>query len=111
MHTTRASTQYVARREDLREKSHLLHQWDTANIYSNGLSEKLIGKAMQAYNIPRQKLIIMTKCYRVTCDSYNYDVAAKVAMHGDLADQSKDYVNQWGKSVFGSCLLRSILES
>ncbi|KAJ4354969.1 hypothetical protein N0V95_003348 [Ascochyta clinopodiicola] len=75
-----------------------INTWDTANIYSNGQSEKLMGKAMQAYNIPRQKLIIMTKCYRVTCDPDNYDVAAKVAMHGDLADQSKDYVNQWGLS-------------
>ena len=53
---------------------------------------------MQLYDIPRQKLIIMTKCYRVMCDSDNFDVAAKVAMHGDLADQSKDYVNQWGMS-------------
>jgi hypothetical protein len=55
-----------------------------------------MGKAMQVYDIPRRKLIIMTKCYRVMCDSDNFDVAAKVAMHGDLADQSKDYVNQWG---------------
>jgi aryl-alcohol dehydrogenase-like predicted oxidoreductase len=82
-----------------------MHQWDTANIYSNGLSEKLMGKAMQAYNIRRQKLIIMTKCYRVACDSDNYDVAAKVAIHEGLADQSKDYVNQWGELVFSGSLL------
>lgn len=67
-------------------KSHSSNQWDTANIYSNGQSEKLMGKAMQTYNIPRQKLIIVTKCYHVPCDSDNYDVAAKVAMHEDLAD-------------------------
>jgi aryl-alcohol dehydrogenase-like predicted oxidoreductase len=65
-----------------------------------------MGKALQAYNIPRQKIIIMTKCYRVTCDSDNYDVASKPAMHEDLADQSKDYVNQWGKLIIRISLLR-----
>jgi hypothetical protein len=55
-----------------------------------------MGKAIQAYEIPRRKLIIMTKCYRVTCDQENFDVGCKVAMHDDLAGQSKDYTNQWG---------------
>ncbi|KAK4182091.1 Aldo/keto reductase [Podospora australis] len=75
-----------------------INTWDTANIYSNGHSEKLMGKAMQTYQIPRRKLVIMTKCYRVACDQENFDVASKVAMHGDLASQSKDYTNQWGLS-------------
>jgi hypothetical protein len=66
---------------------------------------------MHAYNIPRRKLIIMTKCHRVTCDTGNYDVAAKVAMHGDLADQSKDYVNQWGKSFPRRSLLSLVFET
>ena len=72
-------------------------QWDTANIYSNGQSEALIGKAIHTYNIPRRKLVIMTKCYRVACDQENYDAGSGVAMHEDLASLSKDYVNQWGK--------------
>jgi hypothetical protein len=66
---------------------------------------------MQAYNIPRRKLIIMTKYYRVTCDSDNYDVAAKVAMHGSLADQSRDYVNQWGMSILPGSSLNLIFEA
>jgi hypothetical protein len=66
---------------------------------------------MQAYNIPRRKLTIMTKCYRITCDSDNYDVAARIAMHEDLADQSKNYVNQWGMSVLGSPPLGFIFET
>ncbi|CAN9331036.1 unnamed protein product [Alternaria alternata] len=40
----------------------------------------------------------MTKCYRVVCDQEDYDAGSGVAMHGDLADQSKDYANQWGLS-------------
>ncbi|KAF2472342.1 Aldo/keto reductase [Lindgomyces ingoldianus] len=75
-----------------------INTWDTANIYSNGQSERVMGKAVQTYNIPRRKLTIMTKCYRVTCDPENFDAASRVAMHGDLADQSKDYINQWGLS-------------
>ncbi|KAL7772964.1 hypothetical protein CFE70_002928 [Pyrenophora teres f. teres 0-1] len=75
-----------------------INTWDTANIYSNGQSEVLMGKAMRKYNIPRRKLTLMTKCYRVVCDQDNYEAGSGVAMHGDLADQSKDYANQWGLS-------------
>ena len=35
----------------------------TADVYSNGVSEKIIGKAIQKYNIPRSKLVILSKCY------------------------------------------------
>lgn len=54
---------------------------------------------MRTYNIPRRKLTIMTKCYRVICDSEDWQAGSGVTMHGDLADQSKDYVNQWGTLI------------
>ncbi|KAB8067848.1 Aldo/keto reductase [Aspergillus leporis] len=75
-----------------------INTWDTANVYSNGESERIIGQALQKYKIPRQKIIIMTKCYRVLCDPENYDPGSMVTMHHELADLSKDYVNQWGLS-------------
>jgi len=31
--------------------------------YSNGISERIIGKAIKKYEIPREKLVILTKCY------------------------------------------------
>lgn len=40
-----------------------INTWDTANNYSNGGSERIIAKAIKTYNIPRENLIIMTKCY------------------------------------------------
>lgn len=40
-----------------------INTWETADTYSNGQSEELIGKAMQVYDIPRSKLVIMTKLY------------------------------------------------
>ncbi len=40
-----------------------VNTWDTANIYSNGSSEEIIGKALKKYGIPREKVVILTKCY------------------------------------------------
>ena len=34
-----------------------------ADVYSNGRSEELIGKAIREYRIPREQLVLMTKCY------------------------------------------------
>ncbi|KAL6855592.1 Aldo-keto reductase dtxS3 [Amphichorda felina] len=73
-------------------------KWDTANVYSNGLSESIIGKALSRYKIPRNKVVLMTKCFRVVCDPEEFDPGSGVTMHHGLADQSKDYVNQWGLS-------------
>jgi aryl-alcohol dehydrogenase-like predicted oxidoreductase len=50
-----------------------IQTWDTADMYSNvfssdfacswqGISEELVGKAIKKYNIPREKLVILTKC-------------------------------------------------
>ena len=35
----------------------------TADVYSNGLSESIIAKAISKYNIPRSKLVLLSKCY------------------------------------------------
>lgn len=40
-----------------------INTWETANTYSNGKSESIIGKALQVYDIPRSKVVIMTKLY------------------------------------------------
>ncbi|KZV85341.1 Aldo/keto reductase [Exidia glandulosa HHB12029] len=40
-----------------------INTWDTADMYSNGVSETIIGKAITKYNIPRKKLVVMTKCF------------------------------------------------
>ncbi|KAI0527996.1 NADP-dependent oxidoreductase domain-containing protein [Xylaria bambusicola] len=78
-----------------------INTWDTANAYSNGESERIMGKALKKYNIPRSKVVLMTKCFRVVCDPEQYDPGSSVYMHHDIADTSKDYVNQWGLSRTG----------
>lgn len=40
-----------------------INTWDTADIYSHGRSEEIIGKALKEYNIPRSKVVILSKCY------------------------------------------------
>ena len=40
-----------------------INTWDTAAMYSNGISEEIFGKAIQQFKIPREKVVILTKCY------------------------------------------------
>lgn len=54
---------------------HGINTWDTSNNYSNGVSEKIIAKAIKTYKIPREKLVILTKCYNFVggmCLSSNF---------------------------------------
>ncbi|KAK8091360.1 aryl-alcohol protein [Apiospora phragmitis] len=73
-------------------------QWDTANVYSNGESERIIGKALWKYGIPRSKVVLLTKCCRVVCDHESFEVGSGVAVHSVEAARSKDYMNSWGLS-------------
>jgi len=76
-----------------------IQTFDTANLYSNGLSEIILGKAIKQLNLPRDEIVVMTKVY--------YPVSRKQAgervSHGD-ADKL-GYVNQHGlnrKHIFDS---------
>ncbi|KAG8907343.1 hypothetical protein FRB99_004590 [Tulasnella sp. 403] len=37
--------------------------FDTANLYSNGESERILGKAIKKYNLPRDEIVAITKVY------------------------------------------------
>lgn len=69
-----------------------LNTWDTANVYSNGASEVLIAKAIKKYNIPRQKVVILSKCFGPVGEEPGY-LSMK---YPDVVKKSKDYVNQAG---------------
>lgn len=45
-----------------------INTWDTANMYSNGASEEIVGKALKKYDIPRHKVVILTKCFWATSE-------------------------------------------
>lgn len=66
-------------------------------MYSNGASEVVVGKALKKYNIPREKVIIMTKCYWGVGEEPNVNhYMNRAAFEG-----AKDYVNQHGLSRIG----------
>ena len=40
-----------------------INAFDTADVYSNGLSERLLGKAIKQHNLPRDEIVVMTKLH------------------------------------------------
>jgi aryl-alcohol dehydrogenase-like predicted oxidoreductase len=66
----------------------------TANVYSNGVSEEIIGKAIKKYELPRHKLVILTKCYGYTGE----DPGLRTIQYGTELPQLRDYTNQGGLS-------------
>ncbi|KAG2089356.1 NADP-dependent oxidoreductase domain-containing protein [Suillus discolor] len=66
---------------------------DTANIYSNGESERLVAKFIKKYNIPRSQIIIATKCYGLVAN----DPSLPTFFMPDL-NKLPEYVNQSGLS-------------
>lgn len=69
-----------------------LNTWDTANVYSNGASEVIIGKAIKKYQLPRHKLVILTKCYNAVSE----DPEGRYFFQKDSFQASKDYQNNFG---------------
>ncbi|PRP79314.1 hypothetical protein PROFUN_13008 [Planoprotostelium fungivorum] len=70
--------------------------WDTANTYSNGDSERLVKKAMDRYKIPRDRLVILTKCYFAVAD----DNAKTMGLSSEQLREKygQQYVNRSGLS-------------
>ncbi|OAP55877.1 versiconal hemiacetal acetate reductase [Fonsecaea erecta] len=65
-----------------------IRTWDTADVYSHGRSEEIIGKAIKKYNIPRERLVILSKCYfGVTPDKPSNPVSAVTINDGDMLNQ------------------------
>lgn len=86
-----------------------IQTFDTANVYSNGLSEIALGRAIRELNLPRDELVIMTKVcftsYRSSLESERVHVKLYCAIAKDPGVQlfdarSEDYgiMNQKGLS-------------
>ncbi|EDO19141.1 hypothetical protein Kpol_2000p109 [Vanderwaltozyma polyspora DSM 70294] len=50
-----------------------MRTFDTANVYSNGLSETLLGEFLKHYNIPRETVVIMSKLNFATDDKVSFE--------------------------------------
>ncbi len=67
-------------------------------VYSNGASERIVGKAIKQFEIPRHKVVILTKCYAPVGESPDI-------FHMKYYEQlktTKDYVNHYG--IFNSVI-------
>lgn len=65
-----------------------INTWDTADVYSNGASEKIIAKAMEKYKIPRSKLVLLSKCYfGVSEDGSQPSIASASTNDGPTVNQ------------------------
>ncbi|KAL8389094.1 hypothetical protein RB595_008793 [Gaeumannomyces hyphopodioides] len=45
-----------------------INTWDTADTYSNGASEAVVGKALRQFNIPRSRVVILSKIFYPVMD-------------------------------------------
>ncbi|GAA5809731.1 hypothetical protein MFLAVUS_003144 [Mucor flavus] len=66
--------------------------FDTADVYSNGESERILGKAIKKFNMPRSRIVVATKAFYAVDDKLgNNTFAVKVADH-------PEYENAYGLS-------------
>jgi aryl-alcohol dehydrogenase-like predicted oxidoreductase len=70
-----------------------IQTFDTANVYSNGLSETILGKAIKQLKLPRDEIVVMTKLYATVAREYG-------TFFGTSGKNPDDYgyVNQHGLS-------------
>ncbi|KAI0713886.1 aryl-alcohol dehydrogenase [Earliella scabrosa] len=67
-----------------------IQTFDTANVYSNGLSEVMLGNVIKKLNLPREELVIMTKLYNPVMPEYG--------MRTSRDPDNEGLVNQHGSS-------------
>jgi aryl-alcohol dehydrogenase-like predicted oxidoreductase len=66
---------------------------DTANIYSNGESERVVAKFIKEFQIPRHEIIIATKCHGLVSNV----VGERSFLKPELKEE-RQYINQYGLS-------------
>ncbi|KAF8967947.1 aryl-alcohol dehydrogenase [Flammula alnicola] len=70
-----------------------IQTFDTADVYSNGLSEVILGKAIKQLNLPRDEIVVMTKLYNVVAREHGTNLIILGKNPEDMG-----YVNQRGLS-------------
>ncbi|KIK43298.1 hypothetical protein CY34DRAFT_803970 [Suillus luteus UH-Slu-Lm8-n1] len=77
-----------------------IQTFDTADTYSNGYSEVILGRVIRKLNLPRDEIVVMTKVFNVVGREYNIHQLA-----GRENPDQNGYVNQHGlsrKHIFAS---------
>ncbi|KAJ7077131.1 Aldo/keto reductase [Mycena belliarum] len=76
-----------------------INAFDTANVYSNGLSEEVLGRAIIEHKLPRDEIVVMTKVF------FALPSDPKVTLFGVADLDGAGYVNRYGlsrKHIFDS---------
>ncbi|KAJ7170885.1 aryl-alcohol dehydrogenase [Mycena crocata] len=76
-----------------------INAFDTANVYSNGLSEEVLGRAIKQHKLPRDEIVIMTKVF----SPLSRNPTELLLRRNDL--DTLGYANQYGlsrKHIFDS---------
>ncbi|EUC55018.1 aryl alcohol dehydrogenase, putative, partial [Rhizoctonia solani AG-3 Rhs1AP] len=73
-----------------------IQTFDTANVYSNGDSERILGKAIKQLDLPRDEIVVMTKVFHLV--SRNKGELAWVGDGDSPESDAKGYANQYGLS-------------
>ncbi|KAG8873897.1 hypothetical protein FRB98_008721 [Tulasnella sp. 332] len=79
-----------------------INTFDTANVYSNGMSEVILGKAIQQHNLPRDEIVVMTKVRHPVNEDMNGALLVRVPVEERYKMR---YVNRFGlsrKHIFDS---------
>ncbi|KAF9262407.1 Aldo/keto reductase [Marasmius fiardii PR-910] len=80
-----------------------IQTFDTANIYSNGVSERILGNAIKELNLPRDEIVVVTKVHRAV-DKKRGSLGISEE-NGSFGLARQDLVNQSGlsrKHIFDS---------
>jgi aryl-alcohol dehydrogenase-like predicted oxidoreductase len=72
-------------------------------VYSNGLSEEILGGAIKQHNLPRDEIVVMTKVYYAVSRDQT-QLLRTGGPDADAALEADGYANQFGLSrkVFSS---------
>ncbi|KAL6308539.1 aryl-alcohol dehydrogenase [Sparassis latifolia] len=77
-----------------------IQTFDTANVYSNGLSEIILGNAIKKLGLPRAEIVVMTKVYFTVAPSHDTNLFKSA-----VPPEEMGLVNQHGlsrKHIFDS---------
>ena len=71
--------------------------FDTADMYSNGVSEEILGRALQDFGGPRERMVIATKVYQAMSDDPNDRGLSRKHIHHSIDNSLRrlrtDYVD------------------
>ena len=73
--------------------------FDTANVYSNGKSEEILGKAITQFNMPRDRIVVATKVFFAVREGFEMP-------NPQSQDTDPSLVNRYGlsrKHIFDAC--------